>query len=65
MAQGIYGLVIGGVCLVAVPFDLPLTAIALVPAILALGFGGMHVRDALRARQRELRGTDSLESPLR
>jgi len=51
MAQGIYGTVIGVVCLLAIPYDLPLTAIALVPALLALGFGGMHIRDAILAKR--------------
>jgi hydrogenase/urease accessory protein HupE len=64
MAQGIYGVVIGLICLVAIPYDLPLTAVALVPAILALGFGGMHIRDAILQRRAES-GTDQSSHSLR
>ncbi len=52
LAQGIYGLVIGLIFVAFIPFDLPLTVIALVPAILALGFGGAHIRDAILWDQR-------------
>ncbi len=47
LLQGIYGLVIGFVCLAVIPLGLPLSAIALVPATLALGFGASHIREAL------------------
>ncbi len=47
LAQGIYGLVIGVACALAIPLGLPLSVIALVPAALALGFGAAHVRDAI------------------
>ena len=62
MAQGIYGTVIGLVCLAAIPYDLPLTAIALVPAILALGFGGMHIRDAILSKRAEAASDQSSHS---
>lgn len=52
--QGVYGLVLGLVFAALIPFDLPLSSIALVPAILALGFGGAHLRAALVAKYPEL-----------
>jgi hypothetical protein len=62
MAQGIYGMVIGIVCLAAIPYDLPLTAVALVPAIMALGFGGIHIRDAILAKRAEAASDQSSHS---
>jgi len=47
LVQGVYGLVLGAVFAAFIPFDLPLSSMALVPAILALGFGGAHLREAL------------------
>ena len=51
--QGVYGLLLGLVFAAFIPFDLPLSSIALVPAILALGFGGAHLRDAFAAKYPE------------
>jgi len=45
--QGVYGLVLGAVFAACIPFDLPLSSMALVPAILALGFGAVHLREAV------------------
>jgi len=45
--QGVYGLVLGLLFAAFIPFDLPLSSMALVPAILALGFGGVHLREAV------------------
>lgn len=47
LAQGIYGIVIGLICLVFIPLGLPLSVIAMVPATLALGFGAALIRDAI------------------
>ena len=47
LVQGIYGLVLGMVFAAFIPFDLPLSSMALVPAILALRFGAAHLREAL------------------
>ena len=48
--QGVYGLVLGMVFAAFIPFDLPLSSMAIVPAILALGFGAAHLREALLER---------------
>lgn len=52
LLQGIYGLVIGIGCLAVIPLGLPLSAIAIVPATLALGFGASHLREAWLHDQR-------------
>lgn len=52
--QGVYGLLLGLVFAAFIPFDLPLSSIAMVPAILALGFGGAHLREAFVTRFPEL-----------
>jgi hypothetical protein len=48
--QGVYGLVLGLVFAAFIPFDLPLSSAAMVPAILALGFGAAHLRDAVNEK---------------
>ncbi|NIR83864.1 MAG: hypothetical protein GWN53_09035 [Gammaproteobacteria bacterium] len=55
VVQGVYGLVLGLVFAAFIPFDLPLSSMALVPAILALGFGGAHLREAFLLRAEEAR----------
>jgi hypothetical protein len=55
VVQGVYGMVLGLVFAAFIPFDLPLSSMALVPAILALGFGGAHLREAFLLRTEELR----------
>ena len=50
LVQGVYGLLLGMVFAAFIPFDLPLSSMALVPAILALGFGAAHLREAFLER---------------